>query len=118
MDTCSVWLSHGEVIQGKACGVLRRGDPAGADSGTAGGGQVRGSWTLHDGAVPTKSASKDKHGHPSASGPRLGRVPDPQTLQPPGSPQTPSATWLGVRAGSWEAGLVSEGCSLSAPPSF
>lgn len=93
------------VIQGKTCGVLRWGNPAGADSGTAEGGQARGPDTAQLCGTHRESASKDKRGHPSASGPRLGRVPDPRP-SPQGAPKHPQHPGRGSdraagRQGDW-----------------
>lgn len=121
LDTCRVWdtpIPMGGVIQGKTSGVLRWGNPAGPDLGTAEGGQVRGPDTAWLCSTHRESASKDKHGHPSASGPRLGRVPDPRP-SPQGAPKHPQQPGRGSeqtagRQGDWAV----RDAPHPTPPSF
>lgn len=105
------------VIQGKTCGVLRRGNPARADSGTAEGGQARGLDTAWLCSAHKESASKDKHGHPLASGPRLGRVPDPRPSSPQGAPKHPQQPGRGSeRAAGRQGGWSVRDAPLSRTP--
>lgn len=118
MDTCRGIPGHphphGEVSRAKRVGCWRETllEPA---SGNRRGWTGEGLDTAACGAHK-ESASKDKHGHPSASRTKAGQGPGPQTLQPPGSPQTPSAAWLGVRRAAGRQGAGGEGCSLSRTP--
>lgn len=105
------------VIQGKTCGVLRQGNPARADSGTAEGGQARGLDTAWLCSAHKESASKDKHGHPLASGPRLGRVPDPRPSSPQGAPKHPQQPGRGSeRAAGRQGGWSVRDAPLSRTP--
>ena len=62
-------------------------------------------------------ASKDKNGHSSASGPRLGRVPDPRPSSPQGAPKHPQQPGRGSeRAAGRQGGWSVRDAPLSRTP--